>query len=148
MQTQVAIPATKIISWRRCVGSSSNQRMMGNLSKKVRAILLLRGMTPAHLRQAAGISPATWSRIMSDKLPADRTIIRIAAALSVSPVYLRGGYHLPKHLTEDDILFFADYENIKYLKMIKECVDKGLSYDDIKKLIDIISSKRNDDDNI
>lgn len=55
---------------------------------------------------------------MNGHIPADDTLNRIAAVLEVAPGYLRGGYTLPKHLNEDDILLLADLRNVPYTKMV------------------------------
>lgn len=93
--------------------------------------------------RAAGMSRATMSRIMSDEhQPNQSTLQKIADELEVSPAFLRGGYVLPAHLTEDDILFLADMRNIEYLKIVSEAARKGLSAEDLRKLIDIISATK------
>jgi len=72
-------------------------------------------------------------------MPADDTINRIAAVLEVAPGYLKGGYTMPAHLTEDDILFFADFRNVQYIKMVRESAEKGITAEDLRKLIGVIT---------
>lgn len=105
---------------------------------KIRLLFKKRGMTPGQLTRAAGVSRATMSRIMRDHMPSDETLKRIAAVLEVSPEYLRGGYTLPVHLTEDDILTLADTRNLTFLRLVREAADRGLCPEDLRKLIDII----------
>ena len=97
-----------------------------------------RGMTPAQLGRAACLSRPTMSRVMHGHIPSDENLNRISIVLEVSPGYLRGGYVMPEHLTEDDILFFADLRNIPYLKLVKEAAEKGLTPEDFKNIVDII----------
>lgn len=110
-----------------------------DISEKIRALLQLRGLTPAQLRAATGISRATMSRIMQRHTPAPATLERIAAVLEVSPGYLRGEYQLPAWLTEEDILFLADMRNLPYIKMVRELAVKGLTAEELRKLLDILT---------
>lgn len=57
---------------------------------------------------------------MRGHVPAEETLNRIAAVLEVAPDYLRGGYAIPAHLAEDDVLFLADFRNVPYIKMVRE----------------------------
>ncbi len=98
----------------------------------------------SHLRTAAGISRATWSRIMTGHIPSDRTMARIAEALEVSPGYLRGGYQLPAWLTEDDILTLADRRNVEQLRVVREAGERGVTVEELKKLIEIIIQTQKD----
>lgn len=84
------------------------------------------------------------SRIMNNENHrlADDTIEKIAAILEVSAGYIRGGYVMPCHLTEDDVLFFADFRNVPYIKMIKGFADQGVSAEDLRQLVDIILSTK------
>lgn len=113
-----------------------------NLSEKIKRLLALRKMTANQLGKAAGISRATMSRIMNNENHrlADHTIEKIADILEVSVGYIRGGYVMPPHLTEDDVLFFSDLRNVPYIKLVKGFADRGVSAEDLRKLVDIILS--------
>lgn len=113
-----------------------------DLSDKIKRLLTLRGMTNGQLTRAAGISRATMSRIMKGNHQlAEETLQKIANVLEVSPAYLRGGYVLPPHLTEEDILFLADLRNIPYLILVSDAARKGLTLEDLRELTDIASQK-------
>lgn len=110
-------------------------------SEKIKRLLALRNMTTGQLTRTAGISRATMSRIMKDDHRlADDTLEKIAAVLDVSVVYLRGGYVLPPHLTEDDVLFLADMRNVPYLKLVREIARIGVSVKGLGKLTVILST--------
>lgn len=108
------------------------------LESKLRTLLKLRSMTPAQLGRAAGISRTTMSRIIHGHIPSDETLNRIAVVLEVSPGYLRGGYTMPVHLTEEDVLFFADLRNLPYIKLVCEAAEKGVTVEEIRGLVEII----------
>ncbi|MHB8918796.1 MAG: helix-turn-helix domain-containing protein [Desulfocucumaceae bacterium] len=108
--------------------------MMG---AKIKALLKLRSLSSVQLRTATGLSRATLSRIMHGHTPAPATLARIAAVLEVSLGYLKGGYTMPEHLREDDILFLADMRNVPLLRLVREAAEKGINADDFRKLIDI-----------
>jgi glutaredoxin 2 len=65
-------------------------------------------------------------------------LARFAAALEVSPGYLKGGYTMPAHLSEDDILLFADLRNLPYLKLVREIAERGVTAEELRKLVEII----------
>lgn len=108
------------------------------LSEKIRALLKLRGLTPAQLARTANLSRPTMSRIMHGHMPAEDTLNRIAAVLEVSPGYLRGGYSLPAHMTEEDVLALADLRNMPYLRMVREAAERGLTAGDLHNLMGIL----------
>lgn len=108
--------------------------------KKIRALLKLRGMTPAQLTRAANLFRSTMSRIMRGHIPSEETMNRIAEALEVSPGYLRGGYKLPDWLGEEDILTLADRRNLPYLRLVREAAEKGLTPEDMRYLMEVIET--------
>jgi len=109
-----------------------------DLSEKLINLLELRSMTPAQLGHSANLSRSTMSRIMRGHMPSDETLRRIAEALEVSPGYLRGGYRLPAHLTEEDVLTLADRRNIDYLRLVREAAERGLTAGDLHNLMGIL----------
>jgi hypothetical protein len=44
---------------------------------------------------------------------------------------------MPAHLSEDDILFFADLRNIPYLKLVREVAERGVTAEELSKLVEI-----------
>ncbi|MFZ5652681.1 MAG: helix-turn-helix domain-containing protein [Bacillota bacterium] len=111
------------------------------LSSKLRTILKLRSITPAQLGKAAGISRPTMSRIMRGHIPSGETLARIAEALEVSPGYLRGGYTLPAHLTEEDIMTLADLRCVPYLRLVREMAERGVTVGEMRELMNIMKKK-------
>ena len=107
--------------------------------EKMQTLLKMRGMTPAQLSRATGVSKPTISRIMHGRIPCDDTLARIAGALEISTGYLKGGYTMPAHLSEDDIMFFADLRNIPYIKLVREVAEKGVTAEELRKLVEIIN---------
>lgn len=107
------------------------------LSSKLRTILKVRSMTPAKLGRAANISRPSMSRIMRGHIPSGETLARIAEALEVSPGYLRGGYTLPAHLTEEDIMTLADMRCVPYLRLVRELAERGVTAGELRELIQI-----------
>lgn len=109
-------------------------------NEKIRILLKKRKMKPGDLTKATGLSRSTMCRVMKDDhVLSEDTLQKIASALNVSPEYLRGGYILPDHLTEEDIIFMACLENVPYLKLVKEIADKGIVPEDLGNLIKILS---------
>lgn len=87
------------------------------INEKIHLLLGLRKFTPSKLRYLAGLSRPTMSRIMRGHVPSNDTLLKIASVLEVSPGYLSGGYSLPHHLTEEDVISLADFKNATYFKM-------------------------------
>jgi len=75
---------------------------------------------------------------MHGLVPSNETLNRIAAVLEVSPGYLRGGYTLPDWLTEEDVLTLADLRNLPYIRLVREAAERGVTEEEMKKLITII----------
>lgn len=117
---------------------------------KILELLKLRKMTLAELRKEAGISRATMSRLMNDPkgyMPSDRTVKKIAEVLEINPLYLMdenvvGPEEFFPYLTEDDLRFFMDLKNLPFIKLTKEAAEKGITPEDMKKLVDILLSTR------
>lgn len=101
-------------------------------------LLRKKGISPKQLRMITGLSRATISRLMAGHMPSNKNLSLIADALDVSPGYLRGNYKIPEWLSEDDILFLVDQKNSIFLQLIRESVERGLTIDDLEKLIQII----------
>lgn len=114
-----------------------------DLAEKIRRLLTIRGMTAGQLARSTGISRATMSRVMKkdhDHRISEGNLLKIANALDVSPLYLRGGYRVPGHISEEDILFLADLRNKRYIKLVSEIARKGITAEDLKILINILIS--------
>lgn len=109
------------------------------LEEKIKVLIKKRCLTPALLRQVAGLSRATMHRILQGHQPAPKTLARIAEALDVSPGYLRGGYQMPAWLTEEDIMFLADRRNVELLQIVRRAAQGGVAIEDLQKLIEILS---------
>lgn len=109
-----------------------------DISSKLNILLKRRNLTPSELTKAANLSRATMSRIMRGHMPAEDTLSRIAAVLEVSPGYLKGGYTLPVHLTEEDVLTLADLRNLTFLRMVREAAERGLTAGDLRNLMGIL----------
>lgn len=117
---------------------------------KILELLKLRKMTLSDLRKKACISRATMSRLMNDPkgyAPSDQTVKKIADVLEVNPLYLKdeniiGPEEIFPYLTEDDLRFFMDLKNLPFIKLTKEVAEKGISPEDMKKLVDILLSTR------
>ncbi|MCL6612442.1 MAG: XRE family transcriptional regulator [Peptococcaceae bacterium] len=128
-----------------------------NISDKTRGdkileLIKLRKMTLADLRKAAGISRATMSRLMNSPegyAPSDETINKIAAVLEINPMYFRdedviGPGEIFPYLTEDDLKFFMDLRNLPFIKLTREIAERGISPEDMRKLVDILLATRDD----
>lgn len=111
---------------------------MSRLTQKLGVLLKLRNITSAQLGRAANLSRPTMSRIMRGHVTSDESLNRIAAVLEVSPGYLRGGYQLPTHLTEGDVLALADLRNMPLLQLVREAAERGVAVVEIKKLMEIM----------
>ncbi|MFZ5631971.1 MAG: helix-turn-helix domain-containing protein [Bacillota bacterium] len=117
---------------------------------KILDLLKLRRMSLADLRREAGVSRATMSRLMNSPggyAPSEDTIKKVAAVLEVNPLYLKdenviGPEEIFPYLTEDDIKFFMDLKNLPFIKLTKEMAEKGISAEDMKKLVDILLATR------
>lgn len=117
---------------------------------KILELLKLRKMTMADLRKEAGVSRATMSRLMNDPkgyAPSDHTIKKIAEVLEINPLYLKdenviGPEEIFPYLTQDDLRFFMDLKNLPFIKLTKEIADKGISPEDMKKLVEILLATR------
>lgn len=118
--------------------------------EKILELLKLRKMTLSELRRKAGVSRATMSRMMNipqGYSPSEDTIGKVAAVLEVNPLYLKednviGPEEIFPYLTADDIKFFMDLKNLPFIKMTKEMAEKGISPEEMKKLVDILLSTR------
>lgn len=111
---------------------------MSSLTQKLGVLLKLRNITPAQLTRTANLSRPTMSRIMHGHVPSDESLNRIAEALEVSSGYLRGGYALPAHLTEEDVLTLADRRNLPYLRLVREAAGKWITPEDLRIIIEVI----------
>ena len=60
-----------------------------NIDDKIRAVLDRRGMSPAQLGRAAGLSRSTMSRVMHGHIPSDENLKRISKVLEVG-TYVAG----------------------------------------------------------
>ncbi len=117
---------------------------------KILELTRLRKMTLAELRRAADISRATMSRLINDPkgyTPSDHTVEKIAAVLEVNPLYLKddnviGPEEIFPYLTGDDLKFFMDLKNLPFIKLTKEAAEKGISPEDLKKLVEILLATR------
>jgi|GEM_PF-1408500 len=122
--------------------------------EKILELTGIRRMTPAELRAAAGISRATMSRLMNQKegyLPSEATLKKIASVLEVNPLYLKednviGPGEIFPYLTEDDLKFFMDLRNLPFIKLSREMADKGVSPGEMRKLVEILISTRDDEE--
>lgn len=114
-------------------------RQTFDLNEKIKKLLILRNMKPSQLTKTAGLSRPTMSRIMKgNQRLSEGALEKIANVLEVTPGYLRGGYTMPSHLTEEDILFLADLRNAPYLELVADVARRGLSVEDLRKLLDIL----------
>ncbi len=117
---------------------------------KILELVKLRKMTLPELRKAAGISRATMSRLMNDPegyFPSEQTIKKIASVLEINPLYLKddnviGPGEIFPYLTEEDIKFFMDLRNLPFIKLTREMAEKGVSPEDMKKLVEILLATR------
>lgn len=117
---------------------------------KILELVKVRKMTLVQLRRAAGISRATMSRLINNPggyVPSDDTIRKIAEVLEINPLYLMdenvvGPEDIFPYLTEDDLRFFMDLKNLPFIKLTKEMAQKGISPDDMKKLVEILLTTR------
>lgn len=117
---------------------------------KIAELIKLRNMTLGELRKAAGLSRATMSRLLNEPdgySPSEETIKKIAAVLEINPLYLKdedviGPEEIFPYLTEDDLKFFMDLRNLPFIKLTKQMAEKGISPEDMRKLVDILLSTR------
>ena len=121
-----------------------------NRRDKILDLTRLRKISLPELRRAAGISRATMSRLMNDPegyVPSEDTIKKIAGVLEVNPLYLKddnvvGPEEIFPYLTDDDLKFFMDLRNLPFIKLTKEMAEKGISPEEMKKLVEILLSTR------
>lgn len=121
-----------------------------NRRDKILDLARLRRISLPELRRAAGISRATMSRLMNGPegyAPSEDTIEKIAGVLDVNPLYLKdknvvGPTEIFPYLTEDDLKFFMDLRNLPFIKLTKEMADKGITPEEMKKLVEILLSTR------
>lgn len=120
---------------------------------KILDLVKLREISLAGLRREAGISRATMSRLVNDQegySPSDGTIGKIAAVLEINPLYLKdenviGPGEIFPYLTEEDLKFFMDLKNLPFIKLTKEMAEKRISPEDMRKLVEILLSTREDE---
>jgi transcriptional regulator with XRE-family HTH domain len=118
--------------------------------EKITDLVKIRNMTLGDLRRAAGLSRATMSRLLNEPegySPSEETINKIAAVLEINPLYLKdenviGPEEIFPYLTEDDLKFFMDLRNLPFIKLTRQMAEKGISPEDMKKLVDILLSTR------